>query len=186
MKEAQDFRAGNIYKVGNDLLLITKAEYNKGNRGASSMKLKTKNLTTGSVAETVYRASDKLEEVRLDRKNMQYLFNDGEMYTFMDQESYEQTELSKEYLGDNINFLKDEMVIDVLFYGEKPISVELPTSVDLKITYTEPTVPGNTTGRVMKAATLETGFETQVPLFCNEGDLIRVDTRSGEYLERAK
>jgi len=186
MKEAQDFRVGNMFKVGKDLFIITRAEYQKGNRAASSMKLKIKNLDTGSVSENVYKANDKLDDVKLDRKKMQFLFNNDEMYTFMDQENYEQTELSREYLGDNVMYLQNEMVIDVLFWGEKPISVELPASVDLEIVYTEPAVQGNTSGRVLKAAKLITGLETQVPLFCNEGEIVKIDTRTGEYLERTK
>lgn len=184
MKEASEFRAGNIIKSGNDLLLVLKAEYNKGARSASTMKLKTRNLTVGSMAETVYRATDKLDEVRLDRRKMQFSYKNGDMYVFMDEATYEQLELSEEYLGDNVNYLKEENVIDVLLYNEKPISVELPPMVELKISYTEPAVQGNTGGKVLKDAKMETGLLTQVPLFCHEGDVVKIDTKTGEYLGR--
>ncbi len=184
MKEASEFRAGNIIKSGNDLLLVLKAEYNKGARSASTMKLKTRNLTVGSMAETVYRATDKLDEVRLDRRKMQFSYKNGDMYVFMDEATYEQLELSEEYLGDNIYYLKEENVIDVLLYNEKPISVELPPMVELKIAYTEPAVQGNTGGKVLKDAKMETGLITQVPLFCHEGDVVKIDTKTGEYLGR--
>lgn len=184
MKEASEFRAGNIIKSGNDLLLVLKAEYNKGARSASTMKLKTRNLEVGSMAETVYRATDKLDEVRLDRRKMQFSYKNGEMYVFMDEVTYEQLELSDDYLGDNVNYLKEENVIDVLLYNEKPISVELPPMVELKIAYTEPAVQGNTGSKVMKDAKMETGLLTQVPLFCHEGDVVKIDTKTGEYLGR--
>ena len=184
MKEASEFRAGNIIKSGNDLLLVLKAEYNKGARSASTMKLKTRNLEVGSIAETVYRATDKLDEVRLDRRKMQFSYKNGDMFVFMDQATYETLELSDEYLGDNIYYLKEENVIDVLLYNEKPISVELPPMVELAIEYTEPAVQGNTGGKVLKDAKMETGLMTQVPLFCHDGDVVKIDTKTGEYLGR--
>ncbi|HQO09280.1 MAG TPA: elongation factor P [Clostridiales bacterium] len=184
MKEASEFRAGNIIKSGNDLLLVLKAEYNKGARSASTMKLKTKNLEVGSIAETVYRATDKLDEVRLDRRKMQFSYKNGDMFVFMDQATYETLELSEEYLGDNVYYLKEENVIDVLLYNEKPISVELPPQVDLVIEYTEPAVQGNTGGKVLKDARMETGLMTQVPLFCHDGDVVKIDTKTGEYVGR--
>ncbi|MDD3050008.1 MAG: elongation factor P [Candidatus Cloacimonetes bacterium] len=186
MKEAQEFRVGNIYKKGDDLFLITKAEYNKGARSASSMKFKIKNLDTGSISEIVTRADDKMDDVILDRKKMQFLYANGDVYTFMDQETYDQIELTADYLGDNIYYLIDEMVIDVLFHGSKPISIELPTVVEMRIAYTEPAVQGNTSGRVMKSAKLETGLEIQVPIFCTDDELIRIDTRTGTYMERVR
>jgi elongation factor P len=185
MKEAQEFRAGNTMKIGNDLFLILKATYNKGARGASSMKLKTRNLESGAVTETVYRADDKLEDVVLDHRKMQYLYGANDSYTFMDQENYDQIDLSAELLGDALNYLKEQMVIDVVMFGEKPVGVELPVSVDLEITYTEPAVRGDTGGKVLKPAKVETGYEIQVPLYCNIGEKIRIDTRTGEFVSRA-
>lgn len=184
MKEASDFRAGNIFKVGEELLLVTKAEYNKGARSASTMKLKTKNLNTGSVSETVYRATDKLEDIRLDRRKMQFSYRNGDAFVFMDEETYEQLELTEEYLGDNALYLKEEEVIDILLYNEKPVTIELPQQVELKIEYTEPAVQGNTGGKVLKEAKMETGLMTNVPLFCHIGDVVKIDTRNGEYVGR--
>lgn len=184
MKEASDFRAGNIFKVGEELLLVTKAEYNKGARSASTMKLKTKNLNTGSVSETVYRATDKLDDIRLDRRKMQFSYRNGDAFVFMDQETYEQLELTEEYLGDNALYLKEEEIIDILLYNEKPVTIELPQQVELKIEYTEPAVQGNTGGKVLKEAKMETGLITQVPLFCHIGDVVKIDTRNGEYVGR--
>ncbi|MBN2858551.1 MAG: elongation factor P [Candidatus Delongbacteria bacterium] len=184
MKEASDFRAGNIFKVAGELLLVTKAEYNKGARSASTMKLKTKNLNTGSVSETVFRATDKLEDIRLDRRKMQFSYRNGDAFVFMDEETYEQLELTEEYLGDNALYLKEEEVIDILLYNEKPVTIELPQQVELKIEYTEPAVQGNTGGKVLKEAKMETGLITQVPLFCHIGDVVKIDTRNGEYVGR--
>jgi elongation factor P len=186
MKEAEEFRAGNTLKIGNDLFIVLKATYNKGARGASSMKLKMKNLETGNSAETVYRADDKLDDVVLDHRKMQYLYGSDGSHTFMDQENYEQIDLNAELLGDALNFLKEQMVIYVIMHGEKPVGVELPTSVDMEITYTEPAVRGDTGGKVYKSATIETGYEIQVPLYCNIGEKIRIDTRTGEFVSRAQ
>ncbi|MCL2184143.1 MAG: elongation factor P, partial [Chitinispirillia bacterium] len=176
---------GNCVKIGNDLHVILKYVYTKGARGASSCKMKMKNLSTGSVSETVYRASDKFDLVVLERKKMQYLYSDGGRFTFMDQENYEQMELNKDDLGDATDFLMEQMIIDVIVHGEKAVGVEMPKQVDVEITYTEPAVKGDTGGKVLKAATVNTGIEVQVPLYCNIGDKIRVDTETHEFVSRA-
>lgn len=185
MKEAQDLRSGNTVKMGNDLFIILKAIYNKGARNASSVKMKLKNLSTGSISETVYRASDKFDNVVLERKSMQFLCEANGFYTFMDNETFEQMDLNKDDLGDALNYLKEEMTLDIIVYGEKPVGVELPAQVDLVIEYTEPAVKGDTGGKVLKAARLETGFEIQVPLYCNIGDKVRVNTATDEFVGRA-
>jgi len=185
MKEAQDLRAGNCVKIGNDLHIILKYLYTKGARGASSCKMKMKNLTTGGVSETVYRASDKFELIVLENKKMQYLYENSGMYAFMDNETYEQMELNKDDLGDALNYLQEQMVIDIVVYGEKAVGIKLPAQVDLEITYTEPAVKGDTGGKVLKAATVNTGIEVQVPLYCVIGDKIRVDTETNEFVSRA-
>jgi len=185
MKEAQDLRQDNCVKIGNDLHVIQKYVYTKGARGASSCKMKMKNLTTGGISETVYRASDKFELIVLERRKMQYLYPDGDRYTFMDQESYEQMELTKDDLGDAVDFLMEQMIIDIIVHGEKAVGVELPKQVDVEITYTEPAVKGDTGGKVLKAATINTGIEIQVPLYCNIGDKVRVDTATYEFVSRA-
>lgn len=185
MKEAQELRAGNTVKMGNDLFIILKAIYNKGSRGASSVKMKMKNLSTGGVSETVYRASDKFDNVVLDRRKMQFLCENNGFYTFMDNETFEQMDLNKDDLGDALNYLSEEMVIDIIVYGEKAVGVELPVQVEREIVYTEPAVKGDTSGKVFKAAKLDTGFEVKVPLYCNIGDRIKIDTTTDEFVARA-
>ena len=185
MKEAQDLRQGNTVKVCNDLLIILKAIYNKGSRGASSVKMKLKNLSTGSISESVYRASDKFDNVVLDRRKMQFLCESNGFYTFMDNETFEQMDLNSEDLGDALHYLKEEMVIDIIVYGEKAVGVELPTQVEREIVYTEPAVKGDTSGKVYKAAKLDTGYEVKVPLYCVIGDKIRIDTATDEFVARA-
>jgi len=185
MKEAQELRSGNTVKMGNDLFIILKAIYNKGSRGASSVKMKMKNLSTGSVSETVYRASDKFDNVVLDRRKMQFLCESNGFYTFMDNETFEQMDLNKDDLGDALNYLREEMVIDIIVYGEKAVGVELPVQVEREIVYTEPAVKGDTSGKVLKVAKIDTGFEVKVPLYCNIGDRIKIDTTTDEFVARA-
>jgi len=185
MKEAQELRAGNTVKIANDLFLVQKMVYNKGARNASMVKLKLKNLDTGASAESVYKAADKFNDIILERRPMQYLYAGNDQYTFMDQETFEQIDLNKDDLGDTLNYLKEQMVIEVVRHEGKAVGVELPVNVELKIDYTEPAVKGDTSGKVLKNAKLETGFEIQVPLYCTTGELIRIDTRTGEFVARA-
>lgn len=138
MREAQDLRAGNTVKIGNDLFLVTKFTYNKGARNASMVKMKLKNLSTGNIAESVCKAADKFEDVVLERRTMQFLYASGDFYTFMDQENFEQMDLTKEDLGDALNYLKEQMSIDVVLYGARAVGVEMPINVELKVTYSEP------------------------------------------------
>ena len=186
MRIAQEFKAGSTIKIGNDVLLVLKSEFSKSGRNAAVVKFKFKNLITGQISETVMKAADKIDEVRLDRRVMQYLYNDGEQYHFMDQENYEQIGLTDNDLGDSVNFLKEEMNIDVLLYEGRPVGVELPNHVDREVTYTEPGLRGDTTGNVTKPATIEGGYELQVPIFINISESIKIDTRTGLYLERTK
>ncbi len=185
MREAQDLRVGNTLKIGDDLFLVTKFVYNKGARNASMVKMKLKNLSTGSIAESVNKAADKFEDIVLERRKMQFLYASGDSYTFMDQENFEQIDLTKDDLGDALNYLKEQMIIDVIMYGERAVGVEMPINVELKIIYTEPAVRGDTGGKVMKEAKTETGFELQVPLYVDVDDMIRVDTRNGDFVARA-
>ena len=164
---------------------MLKAVYNKGARGASSVKMKLKNLSTNATSETVYRAGDKFNDVVLERRTMQYLYESGGAFTFMDQNNFEQIDLFKEDLGDALNYLTEQMVIQVVMHEGKAVGVELPINVDLKITYTEPAIKGDTSGKVLKVAKTETGYEVQVPLYCKEGETIRIDTRTGEFVARA-
>jgi elongation factor P len=185
VKIAQDLRAGNTVKIGDKLFLVLKMTYNKGARNASLVKLKMKNLETNNSTEMVYRADDKFDDVILDRRAMQYLYATDDFYTFMDQENYEQIELTKEDLGDALNYLVEQMVIHVVMHGAKAVGVELPINIEAEIVYSEPAVKGDTGGKVLKPAKIGTGFELQVPLYCNTGDRIIIDTRTGEFVSRA-
>ncbi len=182
MKTAQELRAGNVVMIGKDPMVIQKAEYSRSGRNASVVKLKMKNLLTGSGAETVYKADDKFELVMLERKEATYSYFADPMYVFMDTD-YEQHEVEADNLGDAINYLEDGMPVEVVFYNGKAISVEMPTSVVREIT-TEPAVRGDTSGKVLKPAKIATGFEIQVPAFCETGDKIEIDTRTNEYRRR--
>lgn len=183
MKIAQELRVGNVVMVGKDPLVVQKAEFNKSGRNASVMKMKFKNLLTGATSEAVYRADEKFEVVLLERKEATYSYFADPMYVFMDAE-YNQYEVEKDNMGDALNYLEDAMPVELVFYDGRPISLALPNSVVREITYTEPAVRGDTSGKVLKPAKLATGFEVQVPLFCATGDRIEIDTGSGEYRRR--
>jgi elongation factor P len=183
MKQAQELRAGNVVMVGKDPMVILKAEYNKGGRNAAVMKMKMKNLLTGAGLETVFKADDKLDQVILDRKEVTYSYFADPLYVFMDGE-FNQYEVEAENLGDALNYIEDGMPGELVFYNGKPISIELPSSVVREISYTEPGVKGDTSGKVLKPAKISTGYEVSVPLFCNTGDKIEIDTASGEYRRR--
>lgn len=183
MKLAQELRVGNVIMIGKDPMVVQKAEYNKSGRNAAVVKMKFKNLLTDAPSENVFKADDKFEVVTLERKEVTYSYFADPMYVFMDAE-YNQYEVEKENLGDALNYLEDGMACEVVFYNGKAISVELPTSVVREITYTEPAVRGDTSGKVLKPAKLANGHEVQVPAFCATGDKIEIDTRSNEYKRR--
>ena len=186
MKTAQELRAGNVIMVGNDPLVLQKAEYNKSGRNAAVVKLKMKNLLTGSGSEAVYKADEKFEVVVLERKEVTYSYFADPMYVFMDGE-YNQYEVEGENMTDALKYLDDGMACEVVFYNGKAISVELPTAVVREVEYTEPAVKGDTSGKVMKPARIKpTSFELQVPAFVEIGDKIEIDTRTDEYRARVK
>jgi len=185
MKTAQELRSGNVIMVGNDPLIVQKTEYNKSGRNAAVVKMKLKNLLTGTPAESVYKADDKFEIVILDRKEVSYSYFSDPMYVFMDAE-YNQYEVEAENMADALKYLEDGLTCEVVFYNGKAISVELPNSVVREVTYTEPAVKGDTSGKVMKPARIATGFELQVPAFVEIGDKIEIDTRTDEYRNRVK
>jgi elongation factor P len=185
MKTAQEIRSGNVIMVGKDPMVVQKAEYNRSGRNGAVVKMKMKNLLTDAGAETVYRADDKFDLVVLDRKEATYSYFADPMYVFMDSE-YNQFEVEKDNLGDAINYIDDGMPCEVVFYDGKAISVELPNSVVREVIYTEPAVKGDTSGKVMKPAKINTGFEVPVPAFVAIGDKIEIDTRTGEYRNRVK
>lgn len=183
MKTAQELRVGNVIMVGDQPLVVQKADYNKSGRNSAVVKLKFKNLLTGSASESVYKADEKFEVVVLDKKECTYSYFAEPMYVFMDEE-YNQYEVEADSMGDALDYLEENMAVEVVFYDGRAISVELPTIIVREITYTEPAVKGDTSGKVLKPATINTGKEISVPLFCTIGDKIEIDTRTGEYRSR--
>ena len=184
MKIAQEIRPGNVIMLGKDPMVVQRAEFSKSGRNASVVKMKFKNLLTGAPAENVYRADEKFDMVLLERKEVTYSYFADPMYVFMDGE-FNQFEIEQDNMGDALHYLEEGFPCEVVFYNERPISVEIPASVVREITYTEPAVRGDTSGKVLKPAKLATGYEIQVPLFCATGDKIEIDTRTGEYRRRA-
>ncbi len=185
MKTAQELRVGNVIMIGSEPMVMLKAEYNKSGRNSAVVKMKMKNLLTGSGTESVYKADDKFELVMLDRKEVTYSYFADPAYVFMDAE-YNQFEIDSENMGDALNYLEDGMTCEVVFYNGKAISTELPNSVVREVIYTEPAVKGDTSGKVMKPAKIGTGFQLPVPLFVSIGDKIESDTRTAEYRNRVK
>jgi len=185
MKIAQEIRAGNVIMVGKDPMVVQKAEFSKSGRNASVVKMKLKNLLSGTGTETVYRADDKFDMVVLERKEVTYSYFAEPSYVFMDAE-FNQYEVDQENMGDSLNYIEEGMSCEVVLYNEAPISVEIPQTLVREIIYTEPAVRGDTSGKVLKPAKLNTGYEIQVPLFCATGDKIAILTRTGEYRSRSK
>ena len=183
MKVAQEIRVGNVIMQGKDPMIVLRTEYSRGGRGAATVRMKLKALLSNMGTEVVFKADDKMDQVILDQKECTYSYFADPMYVFMDQE-FNQYEVESENMGDAMNYLEDGMAVEVVFYDGKAISVELPTSVEREITWTEPAVKGDTSGKVLKPAKIATGFEVPVPLFVNQGDKIEIDTRTGEYRKR--
>lgn len=183
MKTAQELRAGNVIMVDGVPLVVVKAEYNKSGRSTAVVKMKFKNLLTEAPSETIYGAGDKFDVIVLEKKEATYSYFSDPTYVFMDSE-YNQYDVDAEFMEDALPFLEDGMPVDIRFYEGKAISVELPTTVVREVTYTEPAVKGDTSGKVMKPAKLASGFEIPVPLFVSQGDKIEIDTRTGEYRNR--
>ncbi len=185
MITAGDFRNGVTFEYDGSVYQIIQFQHVKPGKGAAFVRTKIKNVITGGVVEKTFNPTDKMPKAHIDRRDMQYLYNDGELYYFMDQETFEQLPLSGDVLEGSLPFLKDEMVVKVLSYKGKVFGVEPPNFVELTIVETEPGFKGDTATGATKPATLETGYVLNVPLFVDEGTVIRVDTRTGEYMERA-
>lgn len=183
MKIAQELRVGNVVMIGNDPMVVVKTEYNKSGRNAAVVKMKMKNLLTEAPSENVYNAQDKFDVIVLEKKEVTYSYFADPTYVFMDAE-YNQYDVDAEFMEDALPYLEDGMPCEVRFYEGKAIFIELPTTVVREITYTEPAVKGDTSGKVMKPAKIASGFEIPVPLFVNQGDKIEIDTRTGEYRNR--
>jgi elongation factor P len=182
---AGDFRKGVTFEKDGQIVQIVEFLHVKPGKGAAFVRAKYKNVITGSVIEATFNPTEKFELARIERKKMQYLYNEGDMYYFMDNETYEQVPLNKGMVEDALNFVKENMEVDIAFYNGSAIFVEAPNFVELVITHCEPGAKGNTAQNTTKPATLETGYVVQVPLFVNEGETIRVDTRTGQYMSRA-
>ena len=185
MINSTDFRTGLTIDIDGGVWQIVDFQHVKPGKGAAFVRTKIKNVETGAVVERTFNPNEKMPAAHLDTRNMQYLYEDGGMYTFMDTESYEQTELNADALGDSLNYLKENMEVNLQMYKDRIIGISLPNSVNLKVTECEPSVKGNTATGATKMATLETGYAVRVPLFINEGDVLRIDTRTGNYIERA-
>ena len=183
MKTAQELRVGNVVMVGKDAVVVQRAEYSKSGRNASVVKLKFKNLLTGTGSETVSKADEKYDVITLDRKECTYSYFADPMYVFMDAD-FNQYEIEADSMGDALFYLEEGMPVEAVFYDGRASSSELTTMVVREITYTEPAVRGDTSGKVMKPAKINTGHELPVPLFCAIGDKIEIDTRTGEYRSR--
>ncbi|MBE6671217.1 MAG: elongation factor P [Ruminococcaceae bacterium] len=186
MVVAGDFRNGITFEMDGNVFQVIEFQHVKPGKGAAFVRTKLKNVITGAVIEKTFSPTDKYENAYVERKDMQYLYNDGELYYFMDLESFEQLPLEESKLGDNFRFVKEEMLCKIISYKGNVFGVEPPMFVELEVTDTEPGFKGDTATGASKPATLETGAQIKVPLFINIGDVLKIDTRTGEYLERAK
>ncbi|RKX91063.1 MAG: elongation factor P [Spirochaetes bacterium] len=185
MITANDLRRGVVIKVNGDLFAVLDFQHTKPGKGGAFVKAKLRNLTKNTIIDKTFRSTEKVEDVFIEKRKMQYLYNDGDSAVFMDLETYEQEQVPNNFVEDQLKFLKEGEEVDVDFYDNQIISIELPTFVILEVTHTEPGVKGDTATAAYKPATVETGAQIQVPLFVNEGDKIKIDTRTGEYIERA-
>ena len=185
MVNAGEFRNGTTFEMDGNVYKIVEFQHVKPGKGAAFVRTKLRNVITGSVLEKTFNPTEKYPEAQIEKRDMQYLYSDGDLYYFMDNENYEQMPLNKEEIGDVLDYLKENTTVKIVSFKGKIFAVEPPTFVELEITYTEPGFKGDTSTGVTKPATLETGATINVPLFINTGDIIRIDTRTGEYMERA-
>lgn len=183
---ASDLRKGLKITIDGDPYIITDFQFSKPGKGQALYRCKLKNMISGNTMDRTYRSGDKFEKADLQEFPMQYLYNDSEGYHFMNSKTFEQVSLTNDQVGDAKNFLKDNMEVAILFYQDMPISITLPNFVELRVTRSDPGVKGDTATGATKPATLETGHTIQVPLFIEEGELLKIDTRTGEYVERVK
>lgn len=186
MITAGDFRKGVTFEMDGSIYLVVDFLHVKPGKGSPFVRAKIKNIVTGQVLERTFNPSDKFQVAVIERKEMQYLYNEGEIYYFMDMETYDQIPLNKSQVEDALNFITENMMANIQFYKGAAFSVEPPNFVELTITNCEPGIQGDTSKAGYKPATLETGYTLNVPLFVNQGDRIRVDTRTGTYMERIK
>ncbi len=184
MISAGEFRNGATFEMDGNVYRVVEFQHVKPGKGAAFVRTKLKDVMSGNVLEKTFNPTEKMPKAQIDRQDMQYLYNDGDMYYFMDNETYEQLPLTKDQLGDTLNYLIDNIQVKVLSYKGKVFGIEPPLFVELEVTYTEPGFKGDTSTGATKPATTETGYVVNVPLFVEIGDKIRIDTRTGEYMER--
>lgn len=184
MIDVNELRKGVIFEMDGQLFRVLDYSHNKSGRGNATIRIKARNLRTGSNIERTFNSGQSVQDVSLDYHNVSYLYTDGEFYHFMDNDTYEQPAIKADMLGDSAGYLKEGMECKLTFYKGEPLDIELPLTVDLEVTYAEVAVRGDTATGVTKKVTVETGVQVQVPNFINTGDIIRIDTRTGEYVTR--
>ena len=182
---AGDLRKGDTFELDGTVQVVVDFQHVKPGKGAAFVRVKMRNVMTGSVLERTFNPSEKFDLAYIERKKMTYSYADGDLYYFMDNETYDMLPMNRELIEDALHFIKEDSIVDVAFYKGSPFSVEPENFVVLQVTQCDPGIPGATAQPGSKSATLETGYSIQVPLFINEGDMIRVDTRTGEYMSRA-
>jgi len=180
-----DFRTGLTIELDGEVYQVVDFLHVKPGKGSPFVRSKLRNMRTGAVVERTFNAGEKVPRARLDKREVQYLYNDGENYNFMDTETYEQFSLGPDILGDAVKYMKDNMNLFLLFHGGKVLDIELPNTVELTVVETTPGIKGDTASGGSKPATLETGLVVQVPFFVEEGDVLQIDTRTGQYIKRA-
>ncbi|MFI5145000.1 MAG: elongation factor P [Ignavibacteria bacterium] len=186
MATTSDLRNGLVIKYNNELHVIVKSEHRTPGNLRAFYQVKMKNLKNGKMIENRFRSGEEIEIVRMETKNYQYLYHDGSGFVFMNNDDYDQVSIADDIVGDQADYLKEGETVQIMFEGENPITLEIPTHVNLKVIEAPPGIKGNTASGASKAVKVETGAMINVPLFINENDVIKVDTRSGEYLERVK
>ena len=184
MADTTDFRNGFTMLIDGAIFSIAEFQHVKPGKGSAFVRTKLKNMKTGAVLDRTFRSGDKVDEVRLEKREMQYLYSEGDLYYFMDLDNYEQTQVDKAFIGSGAGLLKESQNAYLLIAREEVIGVDLPNFVSLEVTHTEPGLKGDTATGAVKPATLETGYVVQVPLFVNQGDTLKIDTRTGDYVER--
>lgn len=184
MIDVNDLRKGVIFEMDGSLFRVLEYTHHKPGRGNAIIRIKARNIRTGTTLEKTFSSGDRVQDIRLDYHNVQYLYKDGNLYYFMDTETYEQPAVQQEVLGSSAGYLKEGMEVKLTLYGNEPLDVELPTSVDLKVVEAEVAIRGDTATGVTKRVVVETGTTVDVPSFVNAGDTIRVDTRTGAYVTR--
>ena len=184
MISVTEMRKGTVVELDGEIYRVLEYHHHKPGRGNAIIRTKLRNLRSGATIERTFTSGERVQDVRLDHQTVQFLYRDGDLYYFMDMETFEQPALKAEVLGDAVNYLTEGVTVELETYQGEPVAIELPTTVDLKVVEAEPGVAGDTATSATKQVTLETGLKIQVPLFINEGDVVRVDTRTGNYVTR--